>query len=112
MVTAVTADRPKKIEDTESNPKIQNLLIYLIGVGLPCMVTAVTADRPQIIDNTENNPKTLCDSEFTSKCIQWHFTTLLRPFPCLNENVYMYKRNSCTLFSWGGRGYQRWKSQR
>jgi hypothetical protein len=31
MVTAVTADRPKTIENTESNLKIQNLLISLIG---------------------------------------------------------------------------------
>ncbi len=68
------------------------------------MVTAVTADRPKKTENTEYNPKILCDSKFPSKCFQWHFTTLLRPFPCLNENVYMYKISSCTLFSWGGGG--------
>jgi hypothetical protein len=49
------------------------------------MVTGVTADRPKKTENTEYNPKILCASEFTSKCIQWHFTTPLRPFPCLKK---------------------------
>jgi hypothetical protein len=57
MVTGVTADRPKTIENTESNPKIRNLLISLIEVGLACMVTGVTADIPKKIENTESNPK-------------------------------------------------------
>ncbi len=46
MMTGVTADIPKKIKNTESNPKIQNLLISLIEVGLACIVTGVTADTP------------------------------------------------------------------
>jgi hypothetical protein len=49
------------------------------------MVTAVTADRPKKIYDKEYNPKIICASKFTSKCIQWHFTTLLRSFPCLNK---------------------------